>query len=241
MRLLEGVSTFIVAACAIWSLPDTPLTTRWLPQEERILAHERIQRDIVGHNGNKISTWGRASSSSSGLTHLGLCTNANLHLSANGFKNFFPTVVETLGFSETITLVLTCPPYLIAGIFTIPYSYSSGFFNERTVHITLSKLVAIAGFILACATLNIPTRYFAMCLFSIGTYCVSSIILSWAASILGQTSEKKAVALSIINMCANASFVYTPYLFQSRMGLGIQWRWRAVRPFQRDAWSVVGH
>ena len=52
-----------------------------------------------------------------------------------------------------------------------------------------------------------------MCLFSIGTYCVNSIILGWAASTLGQTSEKKAVALSIINMCANASFVYTPYLF----------------------------
>lgn len=120
-----------------------------------------------------------------------------------------------MGFVELIDhkQVLTCPPYLIAGILTIPYSYSSGYFNERTMHITFSKLVAIAGFILACASLNIPTRYFAMCLFSVGTYCVNSIVLGWAASTLAQTSEKKAIALSIINMCANASFVYTPYLF----------------------------
>jgi len=27
-----------------------------------------------------------------------------MHLAANGFKNFFPTAVKTLGFSDTITL-----------------------------------------------------------------------------------------------------------------------------------------
>lgn len=102
---------------------------------------------------------------------------------------------------------------MIAGILTIPYSYSSGYFNERTYHITFSKLVAIIGFLVAGTTLNIPTRYFAMCLFSIGTYCVNSIVLGWAASTLGQTSEKKAVVISIVNTCANASFIYTPYLF----------------------------
>ncbi|KAM0501186.1 hypothetical protein ACHAP9_004799 [Verticillium nonalfalfae] len=28
----------------------------------------------------------------------------------DGFKNFFLTIVNTLGFDTTITLVLTCPP-----------------------------------------------------------------------------------------------------------------------------------
>jgi hypothetical protein len=75
---------------------------------------------------------------------------AHMHLAANGFKNFFPTVVETLGFSDTITLVLTCPPYLLAGAVTILVSWSSGKFNERTWHITLSKAVATIGFVAAC-------------------------------------------------------------------------------------------
>ncbi|KAG9695695.1 hypothetical protein KCU95_g4633, partial [Aureobasidium melanogenum] len=55
---------------------------------------------------------------------------AHLHLAANGFKNFFPTVVKTLGFDTTITLVLTCPPYLIAGASTLLVSWSSGKMNE---------------------------------------------------------------------------------------------------------------
>lgn len=54
------------------------------------------------------------------------------HLGANGFKNFFPTAVETLGFDQTTTLALTCPPYLIAGIVSIAWSWSSGKLNERT-------------------------------------------------------------------------------------------------------------
>merc|ERR1712034_287686 len=67
----------------------------------------------------------------------------HMHLAANGFKNFFPTAVETLGFNQTITLVLTCPPYLIAGFLSIYWSWQSGKYNERTWHITIAKAVAI--------------------------------------------------------------------------------------------------
>lgn len=134
-------------------------------------------------------------------------------VAANGFKNFFPTAVETLGFNQTITLALTCPPYLIAGFISIAWSWSSGRFNERTWHITIAKAIAIFGFILAFATLNTGAKYFAMVVFAIGTYAVNSIILGWVASTCGQTKEKKASALAIVNTIANASFVWTPYLW----------------------------
>lgn len=133
--------------------------------------------------------------------------------SANGFKNFLPTVVKTLGFNQTITLVLTCPPYLISAFVSVAVSWSSGRFNERTWHITLSKAVAIVGFIVGTATLNIGARYFAMVLFVGATYGVNNIVLAWTAAVLGQTDEKKSVALAIVNTLGNLSFVYTPYLW----------------------------
>ncbi|PIG82775.1 major facilitator superfamily transporter [Aspergillus arachidicola] len=139
----------------------------------------------------------------------------HMHLAANGFKNFFPTAVETLGFSTTITLVLTCPPYLIAGLISVVWSWSSGRLNERTWHITVAKAIAIFGFILGCATLNTGARYFAMVVFAIGTYAVNSIVLGWVSSTCGQTKEKKASSLAIVNTIANASFVWTPYLWPS--------------------------
>jgi hypothetical protein len=60
----------------------------------------------------------------------------HMHLAANGFKNFFPTAVETLGFNTTITLVLTCPPYLIAGIISILWSVSSGTMHLDITHVS---------------------------------------------------------------------------------------------------------
>jgi hypothetical protein len=80
-------------------------------------------------------------------------------------------------------------------------------------HITISKCVAIFGFVLACATLNLGARYFAMCVFAIGTYCVNSIILGWVASTCGQTREKKAVSLAFVNCKSPA--VYTPINHQA--------------------------
>lgn len=134
--------------------------------------------------------------------------------SANGFKNFFPSVVQTLGFNQLITLVLTCPPYLIAGVFSITVSLTSGKYNERTWHITVCKAIAILGFALAPATLNVGVRYVAMCIFTIGTYGVNSIILGWAATVCSQSLEKKAVVIAMMTSISNASFIYTPYLFR---------------------------
>ena len=74
------------------------------------------------------------------------------HLGANGFKNFFPTAVETLGFNQTITLVLTCPPYLIAGVISIAWSWSSGRFNERTWSVDWLSFSAIG--MLVCANIG---------------------------------------------------------------------------------------
>ncbi|KAB8232071.1 putative MFS transporter [Aspergillus alliaceus] len=212
--ILQGAVTFLIAVLSIFTLPDDPLVTRWLTPEERTLAHERIVADTVGARLQTSTFSGLKEAASDPKLWL-FAFMQHMHLAANGFKNFFPTAVETLGFSTTITLVLTCPPYLIAGLISVAWSWSSGRFNERTWHITVAKAIAIFGFVLGCATLNTGARYFAMVVFAIGTYAVNSIVLGWVSSTCGQTKEKKASSLAIVNTIANASFVWTPYLWPS--------------------------
>ena len=138
----------------------------------------------------------------------------NMHLSACSFNNFFPTVVGSLGFNRTITLVMTCPPYLVSGIFGIIVGLTSGKFNERTWHITACMGAALIGFVISCATMNVAARYISCFLFASGAYAVNSVILGWVSATLGQTAEKKAVSLSIVNVIANASYIYTAYLYR---------------------------
>ena len=204
--ILQGAATFAVAIAAAFTLPDDPLHTRWLSAEERQLAHDRIQRDTVGQKGMTSALAGLKEAASDPKIWLFMFMQ-HMHLAANGFKNFFPTAVETLGFSRTITLVLTCPPYLVAGFISVFWSWSSGRFNERTWHITGAKAIAIFGFVLGAATLNTGARYFAMVVFAIGTYAVNSIILGWVASTCGQTKEKKASALSMV--CPLPCFLFS--------------------------------
>ncbi|KAK5049301.1 hypothetical protein LTR84_004230 [Exophiala bonariae] len=212
MFILQGAVTAVVAALSVFTLPDDPLTTRWLTPEERIFANERIVRDTVGESGKQTSARGLIDAAKDKKLWL-FAFMQHMHLAANGFKNFFPTAVQTLGFNRTITLVLTCPPYLVAGAISIAWSWSSGRYNERTWHITVAKCIAIFGFVLGCATLNTAARYFSMVVFSIGTYAVNSIILGWVSSTCGQTKEKKAASLAIVNTCAVVSFIWTPYLW----------------------------
>jgi sugar phosphate permease len=129
--IIQGVVTLIVAISGFFILPNEPLTTWWLTPEERTLAHERTQRDTVGNQG-QTTTWSGILEAAKDPKVWLFVVMQHCHLGANGFKNFFPTAVETLGFNQTITLVLTCPPYLIAGVISIAWSWSSGRFNERT-------------------------------------------------------------------------------------------------------------
>ncbi|KAJ1327047.1 MFS transporter ACS family allantoate permease [Microdochium nivale] len=212
--ILQGVVTFAVAIAACFLLPDEPLTTWWLTPEERQLAHDRIARDTVGLDSRGVvSPWAGLREASRDYKVWIFCFMQHMHIATNGFKNFFPTLVETLDFDPIVTLVLTCPPYLIAGIISIAWAWSSGRANERTLHITISKAVALFGFILGCTTMNTGARYFAMCVFTIGTYGVNSILLGWVGATCGETKEKKASALAMANVSASLSLIWTPYLW----------------------------
>lgn len=215
--IIEGIVTFAVAIAAAFLLPDSPLTTRWLTEEERVLADKRIKDDTVGLAPNKGVRAGFGQAIRDPKLYV-LCFMQNMHLSACSFNNFFPTVVGALGFSRTITLVLTCPPYLVSGFVGYAVGLTSGKFNERTWHITVCMGAALIGFIVSCITLNHAARYISCFLFASGAYAVNSVILGWVSATLGQTTEKKAVSLSIVNVFANASYIYTPYLYPKSDG-----------------------
>ncbi|OBT65087.1 hypothetical protein VE03_05197 [Pseudogymnoascus sp. 23342-1-I1] len=210
--LIQGLVTIVAAVAAFFMLPNSPLETSWLTPAERQFAHDRIERDTTGRRTGT-STWTGLREACTDYRTWIFCLMINLHLSANGFKNFMPTVVETLGFNTTTTLVLTCPPYLVATFTSVLVSWSSGRYNERTWHITISKALAIVGFAVAWGTVNTAARYFAMVLFVGATYGVNNIGMSWVASTLGQTNEKKAVAVALANTLGNIASIYTPYLW----------------------------
>ncbi|KAK6948183.1 hypothetical protein Daesc_009947 [Daldinia eschscholtzii] len=171
----------------------------WLTPEERQFAHDRIVNDTTEKREGATSVMKGCKEAILDYRTWLFCLAYTLHASSHGFRNFLPTVVKNLGLDTTTALVLTCPPYIFGALVSIALSWSSGHFNERTWHITLSKAVGIIGFTISMSTLNTAARYVGIMLFVGATYCVNNIILGWTSSVLGQSDEKKAVAIAMCN------------------------------------------
>lgn len=215
--IIEGVTTFGVAAIALFLMPDEPGNTRWLTPRERELAVRRIERDIVGL-APRGSTWsGFKQAVRDPKTWLFILMQ-NLHISACSFTFFFPTIVKSMGFTSITALLLTAPPYFISGIFGIVLAWTSGRLNERTWHITGTLLLAIVGFVISVSTLNTAARYVASILFATGAFGVGSVILGWVSAVLSETPEKKAVVYSMVNVGATIAYLYTAYLWPASDG-----------------------
>ncbi|OTB14303.1 hypothetical protein K445DRAFT_23707 [Daldinia sp. EC12] len=211
--IIQGSLSAVVAIIGFFFLPDSPLKNRWLTPEERQFAHDRIVNDTTEKSEGTTSVMKGCKEAMLDYRTWLFCLAYTLHTSSHGFRNFLPTVVKNLGLDTTTALVLTCPPYIFGALVSIALSWSSGHFNERTWHITLSKAVGIIGFTISMSTLNTAARYVGIMLFVGATYCVNNIILGWTSSVLGQSDEKKAVAIAMCNTIGSIAPVYTPYLW----------------------------
>jgi hypothetical protein len=142
-----------------------------------------------------------------------------LNHSAYGFNNFFPTIVKGFGFgSNTITLILTAPPYLLAALVAFAVARSSDRFKERGWHIAMPTIVSCTGFIISAATLNRPARYASAFLYISGCFSSNALIFSWASNTLSDSPEKRACATAIINVLSQLGNIWSPYFFPKSDG-----------------------
>jgi MFS family permease len=91
-------------------------------------------------------------------------------VSSASVTNFFPTVVQTLGYGRVPSLLLTAPPYVLAVITAFINAWHADRTGERYFHITLPLYIAVIAFIIAAATTTTAPRYLAMMLMPPGIY-----------------------------------------------------------------------
>lgn len=161
------------------------------------------------------------------------------------FINFFPTIVGTLGYPQTETLLLSAPPYVFAAILGIVNSRHSDKTKERWMHVVVgislltipsrcsprgkkSKLLnprpsqwpqvfCSIGFIISAATLNVAARYTSTFLM-MSVYGSFGCILSWVSTTLPRPSGKRAVAYAVVNAGSNLASIYASYFYASSQG-----------------------
>lgn len=130
-----------------------------------------------------------------------------------GVSNFFPSVVATLGYSQTITFALTAPPFILCCIVMPMNGFHSGRKRERYYHIVGPWCVALVANIIAVSTLNTAARYTAMMLMPASLYAGSTVHFTWITGTLSQPVARRAISIAFINAVCNTPNVWTPYLY----------------------------
>lgn len=173
---VEGGLTVLIAAMAIFTLPDFPETevVSWLTPTEHALARRRILEDTAEDTQqlNARNSSDPAVKRSNAFTGLVLAFSdwkvwymaVTLFLLASSlsFHIYFPTLTATMGYNATISLLLCAPPWLVATVWALWISKHSDKTGERCMHIIVPLLISIGGFLLAMSTMNIIVRYLSL-------------------------------------------------------------------------------
>ncbi|KAF8431166.1 major facilitator superfamily domain-containing protein [Boletus edulis BED1] len=175
---IEGAITVFIGFQAMWLLPDYPHNTKWLSPAERHLAQVRLAEDAgeadkESEQESVFEGLRLAIKDNRVLTFMLMCASQLLGLS---FTNFFPTLVATLGYSTTITLLVS--------------AYTGWWW------------VVIVGYTISLSTMETAGRYFLMFLMTVG-YCGFTLTLVWVANAVPRPPAKRSAAIGLVNGFGN--------------------------------------
>ena len=108
----------LVAILSMYILPDFPESSNtWLTPAEKVLAVQRMVEDVEVHTDLHTTSEGRflgfhLAVSDWKVWWLALILTAMV--ASVSFEAYFPTLVATLNYGPTITLLLCVPPWLFA-------------------------------------------------------------------------------------------------------------------------------
>lgn len=219
--IIEGAATVVVAFAAFFILPNFPRTTTWLSEEERQLAAWRLEDDIGEDDwidSRHQTSWQGFKMAFVDIKTYVLMVLVFCVVASGTVTNFFPTVVNTLGYSPVISLLLTAPPYVLTVITTYANATHADRTGERYWHITLPLWVAIVAYMIAATTHSIGPRYFSMMLMVPSVYTGYVVALAWISNTLPRPPAKRAAGLAFINAVSNCSSIYASYMYPTSAG-----------------------
>jgi hypothetical protein len=211
--LIEGAASIVVALVSFFILPSWPQDTKFLTEQEREMAQYRILVSNGGREEQVGGTWDGVKDAVRDPFTWFFCGLHFALVTAQSFKDFFPSIVKTFGFDSMTTYLVQAPPYAIAYISACAIAWSSGRRQESFWHIVIPIVLSAAGTSILISTMNVGARYFGIILLISGTYNGLNLQLSWETTLVPAPRSKKAALIAIANCISQVSHWFSPYFF----------------------------
>ena len=212
--IIEGTATVGVGVICALIMPEFPYNSRILDRTARDLAVWRIEREAGAAEGTENESVLKGFAKALSDPKLILLIICNMLSQVQGsIANYFPTLVGSLNFSETISLLLTAPPYILAGVIY----YGIMFYSDRknTVYpiVLICVAISIVMYIIPMATLNVGARYFAMVILPFASVGPQLLLFKTINLHLARPVSKRAAASALVNAIGGTSNIWASYLY----------------------------
>ncbi|GIZ49356.1 hypothetical protein CKM354_001238600 [Cercospora kikuchii] len=212
--IIEGSATVGIGLIFAFIMPEFPHNCRMLSTTERELAVWRIESEAGAAEGTENESVLKGFAAALSDPKLILLILCNMFSQGQGsIANYFPSLVASLGYSRTISLLLTAPPYILAGF----VYYGISFFSDRknTVYPIILVCIAIATvmYIIPMSTQNIGVRYFAMMILPFASVGPQILLFKTINLHLARPVSKRAAASALVNAIGGTSNIWSSYLY----------------------------
>ncbi|KAI7554814.1 MFS general substrate transporter [Hortaea werneckii] len=212
--IIEGSATVGVGAICASIMPEFPHNSRMLSQVERDLAVWRIESEAGAAEGTEKEAALKGFAKALTDPKLILLIFCNMMSQGQGsIANYFPTLVDSLGYARTISLLLTAPPYILAGF----VYYGLMFWSDRrnTVYPLILGCIsiAVAMYIIPMATTNVGARYFSMMILPFASVGPQILLYKTINLHLARPVSKRAAASALVNAIGGTSNIWASYLY----------------------------
>jgi MFS family permease len=212
--IIEGSATVGIGFICAFFMPEFPYNSRMLRPIERDLAVWRIESTAGAAEGAHDEPVLQGFLKALKDPKLQLMILCNMLSQAQGsIANFFPTIVASLGFSGTTSLLLTAPPYILAGGVYYGLMWYSDRKNMVYPIILICISISVGMYIIPMATVNVGARYFSMMILPFASVGPQLLLYKTINLHLARPTSKRAAASALVNAIGGTSNIWASYLY----------------------------
>ncbi|KAJ8495193.1 hypothetical protein ONZ45_g12963 [Pleurotus djamor] len=216
--IVEGVPAMLLGVLTMFILPDRPESTSFFNEEERRIAIDRMNRSTSGDVGATVNKAHVGAAFRDWRVYVAGVIYFGLNCALASISAFLPTIIQTFGNSAAISQLLTVPPYAVAAVVLVGFSYASDKLQTRGIFMAIASCIGGIGYLLLLTVRsNQRVRYFATFCITSGTYTTIGIIIAWFAHNLG-SETKRATGIPIFMAIGQCGSILGSHIFPRSEG-----------------------
>ncbi|KAK2755731.1 hypothetical protein FQN54_005881 [Arachnomyces sp. PD_36] len=204
--LFFGLITVAFAFLVLIFMPDSPMTTKFLDGEDKLVSVERLRMNQQGVE-NDVWKWSHVKEAFLDLkTWFWFCMMFSISIPSGGISTFGPLIVESFGYDEFDTILFNIPFGAVQLVATMGGAWLATVWKKKGPVLFLLSIPPIAGCVVL---LRVPHDNNHKAALLVGYYLISvypgitPLIYSWsAANTAGETKKKVTTGILFIGQCA---------------------------------------